>query len=289
VTARSPSRRQDAAARARRRLGALIDAARPPVLRLPVVRELRCARFRRLRPLADGRQHGIPIVRHYWGRFLDRHRAAIRGCGLEIGTTATIRRYGGAALAHADALDLAPHDPEITIVADLTDAGAIPSDAYDCFVNQFTMHLVYDLDSALYHSLRILRPGGTLLVNFPSVEYLFARGLDMGTGAPLFVHWQFTPLQVENLLRRSGLGDADCELELFGNLFARIAYEMNVPAEELTRAELEHVDPGHPLLICVRVVKPEGWDVPAPPRREPWLPAVTPVHWNPVTGHYARD
>jgi SAM-dependent methyltransferase len=256
-------------------------------MRMPLVRQVRCVQFRRLRPIAGGRQQGLPIVRYFWARFLDKHRNDIRGRGLEIGTTATIRNYGGAALVHADAIDLAPHSPEVTVVGDLTRADNVSADTYDCFVNQFTMHLVYDLESALYHSFRILRPGGTLLVNFPSVEYCFARGLDMGTGGPLFVFWQFTPLHVENLLRGAGLGDGDFELEVCGNLFTRIAYEMNIPAEELTRAELEYDDPGHPLLICVRAVKPDDWQPARPEPRSAWVPDVTPARWNPVTGHYA--
>ena len=256
-------------------------------MRLPLVRQLRCAQLRRLRPLADGRQQGLPIVRYYWARFLDKYRSDIRGRGLEIGSTSTIRHYGGGALTHADAIDLDAHSPEITVVADLTQADEVASDMYDCFVNQFTTHLIYDLDSALYHSLRILKPGGTLLVNFPSIEYCFSRGLDMGTGAALYVFWQFTSLQVENLFRRAGLSDSDFELELYGNLFTRVAYQMNMPAEELTAAELDYVDPGHALLICVRAVKPSGWDVPRPEHLTPWVPSVTPARWNPVTGHYA--
>ncbi len=255
--------------------------------RWPVFRQLRCAQFRRMRPLADGRHRGTPVVRHYWTEFLTKHQEDIRGHGLEVGTTETIRRFGGARLASADAIDLERHSPDVTVVADLTAADEIPSDAYDCFVNQFTMHLVYDLDSALYHSLRILKPGGTLLVNFPSVEYLFERGLDMGTGAPLFVFWQFTPLQVENLLRRAGLEAEDFDVELYGNLFTRIAYQMNMAAEELTAGELGHVDAGHPLLICVRAVKPPEWPDRKPERCEPWVPDVAPVRWTPEAGHYA--
>jgi hypothetical protein len=261
--------------------------SRARLVRLPLVRRLRCVQFRRMSPLRDGRQHGIPIVRHYWEDFLVRHRDDIRGRALEVGTTETVRRLGGAAVARADGLDLAPHAPDVNVVADLTDADAVASDTYDCFVNQFTMHLIYDLESALYHSLRILKPGGTLLVNFPSVEYCFRDGLDMGTGAPLFVFWQFTPLQVENLLRRASLTRGDFELVLYGNLFTRVAYQLNLPAEELTRAELEHVDPGHPLLICARAVKPAEWSASRPERREPWLPETAPARWDPVRGHYA--
>ena len=254
--------------------------------RLPLVRQLRTSQLRRLSPVGKGRQRGTPIVRYYWGRFLERHRADIRGTVLEVGTTATVRQYGGDAVSRADALDLAPHSPEVVVVADLTRADHVPADQYDCFVNQFTMHLIYDVDAALHHSIRMLKPGGVLLVNFPCVDYYFPKGLDMGTGAPVFLHWWFTPIQVENLLRRAGLASDDYSMEISGNLFARVAYQMNLPAEELAREELQHADPGHPLLICVRVVKPPYWAATKPLYRDPWLPEVTPSAWNPRTGHY---
>ncbi len=255
--------------------------------RLPVIRQLRCIQFRRLQPLGNGRQRGTPIVRYYWARFLQEYQSDIRGEALEIGTTATIRQYGGPALVRADAVDLTAHSHEINVVADLTRADDVPADRYACFLNQFTMHLIYDVDAALYHSIRILKPEGVLLINFPCLDYYFPDGLDMHTGAPLFMYWWFTPIQVENLLRRAGLSHTNYTIEVFGNLFTRIAYQMNMPAEELTGHELEYVDPGHPLLICVRVVKPRNWQPPKPQYRNPWLPDVAPAEWNPETGHYA--
>lgn len=254
---------------------------------LPGIRHLCCLAFRRLQPIGNGRLRGTPIVRHYWARFLERHRHDVRGAALEIGTTATLRQYGGQAVTRADAIDLNAHSPEITVVGDLSRADHLPPDTYDCFINQFTLHLIYDVEAALYHSIRMLKPGGVLLANFSCVDYAFPRGLDMGTGARLFVHWCFTPIQVENLLRRAGLTEADFELEICGNLFARVAYQMNLPAEELTARELAYLDPGHPLLICVRVVKPASWHATKPDYRTAWLPEVTPALWNPVTGHYA--
>lgn len=254
---------------------------------LPVIRQLRCIQFRRLHPVGYGLQRGTPVVRHYWENYLQRHSADIRGTALEIGTTSTLRRLGGEGVASADAMDLAAHSPEITVVADLSRANRIPADRYDCFINQFTMHLIYDVEAALYHSVRILKPGGVLLVNFPCVDYYFPRGLDMGTGRPLFVYWWFTPIQVHNLLQRTGLSEADYALDVRGNLFARVAYQMNMPAEHLTRRELEYADPGHPLLICARVVKPASWQRPKPRSFASWTPDTTPAVWNPRTGHYA--
>ena len=133
--------------------------------RLPVLRQLRAIQFRRLRPLGDGRQSGTPIVRYYWDQFLQRHRADIHGTVLEIGTTSTVLKYGGNTIEQADAMDLKAHDPEITVVSDLSRADNVPSDHYDCFVNQFTTHLIYDVEAALYHSIRLLKPGGVLLIS----------------------------------------------------------------------------------------------------------------------------
>jgi glycosyltransferase involved in cell wall biosynthesis len=265
----------------------LLRTARSRGLALPVIRQLRSLQFRRLKPLGRGRQAGTPVVRYYWDRFLRQHRSDIRGTVLEIGTTATVRQYGSAAVTQADAIDLAAHSPEVTVVGDLARAEHIPEDRYDCFINQFTTHLIFDIEAALFHAVRILKPGGVMLVNFPCVDYYFPRGLDMGTGEPLFMYWWFTPIQVENLLRRTGLVGEDYCLTIYGNLFTRIAYQLNLPAEELSRGELEMDDPGHPLLICARVVKPDNWSGQKPAYRDPWRPDASPAAWNPETGHYA--
>jgi SAM-dependent methyltransferase len=241
-----------------------------------------------MHPLAGGAARGTPIVRYYWARFLVAHRGDIRGVALEVGTTATIKKYAPTALDRADALDLVAHSPEVSVVADLSRASHLPADTYDCFVNQFTMHVIYDVEAALHHSLRVLKAGGVLLINFACLDYYFARGLDMQTGAPLYVHHWFTPIQVENLLRGAGLSSGDFEIRVFGNLFAQIAHQLNMSAEELTERELDFVDDGYPLLICARAVKPADWAARAPKPKTPWLPDATPARWDPVTGHIPR-
>ena len=57
----------------------VVRSLRARVMRLPVVRQLRCVEPRRVRPLGDGRQQGLPIVRYFWAQFLEQHRVDIRG------------------------------------------------------------------------------------------------------------------------------------------------------------------------------------------------------------------
>lgn len=253
----------------------------------PVIRHVRGMALRRLRPFGAGRHEHLSVIRYYWADFLEQHRVDFRGRALEIGETATIRYYGGAALAQADALDLAPHSPDVRVVTDLARADAVPGAQYDCFLVQFTNNVIFDIEAALYHAIRFLKPGGVLLTNFWCTDFYFANGLDMGTGAPLYMHWFFTPIQVENLLRALGLEAADYQLAVYGNLLTKSAFLMNLPARELTADERDFRDPGQPLLICARIVRPVHWAVKAPPLRDPsWLPSGAPLQSHPTTGHY---
>jgi len=178
----------------------------------------------------------------------------------------------------------------VRVVADLSRADHVPSDGYDCFVNQFTTSVIYDIEAALYHAVRLLKPGGVLLINFWCVDYYLHRGLDMGTGAPLYMHWWFTPIQVQNMLRALALGDQDFRLDTYGNLLTRMAFLLNLPAKELTHQELTTVDPGQPLLICARIVKPVNWAATMPTYRAPaWTPSVEPDQLHPETGHYGHE
>jgi hypothetical protein len=176
---------------------------------------------------------------------------------------------------------------EAQTVGDLSRADHVPADTYDCFVNQFTTAVIYDLEAALYHAVRILKPGGVLLINFWCLDYYLHRGLDMGTGEPLYMYTWHTPIQVHNLLHGLALTESDYQLEIYGNLLTRMAFLLNLPAEELTRSELDHVDPGQPLLICARVVKPIGWQPAKPLYRTPvWKPDCEPHRLGQATGHY---
>ncbi len=253
----------------------------------PIIRNLRAIRFRQLKPFGAAQSEAMSVIRYYWADFLEQQRADFRGKGLEIGETATIRYYGGDRLTQADAIDLTPHSPEVRVVADLCRADNISSDQYDCFLVQFTTNVLFDIEAALYHAIRLLKPGGVLLTNFWTTDFYFYNGLDMGTGAPLYMHHWFTPIQVVNLLHGLGLNDTNSRVRAYGNLLTKMAFLLNCPAREFTTHELDHVDPYQPLLICTRIVKPVNWQASKPVYREPaWLPPSKPLQFHPQTGHF---
>ena len=254
----------------------------------PLIRHLRALHLRRLAPLGKGRHGDLSVIRYYWADFLEQQRADVTGHALEIGETATIRYYGAGRLTQADALDLSAHSPEVRIVADLARADHVPGEQYDCFVLQFTNNVIFDITSALYHAIRLLQAGQRVVDQLLVHRFLLpAMDLDMGTGAPLYMHWFFTPIQVENLLHSLGLTTGDYTLKIYGNLLAKTAFLMNLPVRELTAHERDTYDPGQPLLICARIVRPNDWRCTKPTAQDPhWLPAAAPLVAHPETGHY---
>lgn len=256
----------------------------------PVIRHARALSMRRQQPYNAGASDQLSVIRYYWADFLENHRADIHGQGLEIGETSTLRAFGSDRLTESHALDLAPHNPDVRMVADLSRADHLPGDQYDCFIHQFTTAVIYDLPAALYHAVRLLKPGGVLLINFWCVDFYLHRGLDMGTGAPLYMyHWP-TPIGVHNIFHDLALTEDDYQMSVYGNLLTRLAFLLNMPAREFTTAELDHRDPGQPLLICVRLVKPDDWAATRPRYRSPkWQPHETPALLSSVTGHYGDE
>jgi peptidoglycan/xylan/chitin deacetylase (PgdA/CDA1 family) len=208
--------------------------------------------LRRLGPHSPawGLERGLPIDRHFVERFLDRHRADIRGRVLEMKDAGYTERFGGSAVTERAVLDIDRDNPRATLVADLARADAIPTDTFDCFILTQTLHVIHDVRGALHHAHRILAPGGVLLCTLPAVARISLEdgGLDGGD------HWRFTEASVRRLFAER-FDPATFSVEVTGNVLVATAFLHGLAAHELSPAELEHIDPWHPLLFCVRAVK----------------------------------
>ncbi len=220
-------------------------------------------KLRRVKPFDSGQALGTPIIRHYWDDFLAKHRADIRGAGLEIGNVHTLKKYGGAAMHRTEALDLAP-SAEATIVADLSRASELPGEQFDVFINQYSMHVIPNDLGALYHSVRLLKPGGVLLINFVGhSSYLGVDGDAQSVSGTQVWHW-YTPAKVRHMLAAVGLGPADYQLAAYGSYRGLLTYFYDLPAEAMSPEERAHRDADCPLLVGVRAQRPAGWAAPAP-------------------------
>jgi SAM-dependent methyltransferase len=205
--------------------------------------------LRRTRPLSScwGEDRGTPVDRYYIERFMQEHRADIRGRVLEVKESEYTRRFGRE-VERADVLDIDDRNPQATIVADLTAADAVPSETFDCFVLTQTLQFIYDSRGAVRHAWRVLRPGGVLLATVPATS----RVINSVPGQRDY--WRFTESSCTELFGER-FGPARVSVRGRGSVLTCIAFLSGLAREELSRDELEADDPDFPVLITVRAVK----------------------------------
>jgi SAM-dependent methyltransferase len=204
--------------------------------------------IRRTTPLSEhyGRDRGTPVDRFYIEQFLTAERAAITGRVLEVLNRDYTERFGSA-LERSDVLDVDPGNADATIVADLAAADAIPTGSFDCFILTQTLQYVYDLEAAVAHSHRILRPGGTVLCSVPTVSRIGRLELPSE-------YWRLTAAACARLFGDAFAG-GEVTVRARGNVLAAVAFLMGMAAEELSKRDLERDDPFFPVVVTVRATK----------------------------------
>lgn len=191
-----------------------------------------------------GYDRGSPVDRYYIERFLAERRAAITGRVLEVKDAGYTTRFGSG-VTQADVLDVDRANERATIVGDLQALDGVADATFDCFVLTQTLQLVYDLEAAVGHVHRILRPGGTLLATVPVVSRV------MTMPGRFDDYWRFTQASCERLF--GGFGDV--EVVSYGNVLASTAFLRGLAADELPRRDLDVVDPDYATLLGVAARK----------------------------------
>jgi SAM-dependent methyltransferase len=204
--------------------------------------------IRRTTPLSEhwGRDRGTPVDRYYIERFLAEERAAIRGRVLEVMNANYVERFG-VAVERQDILDIDPANEAATIVADLAAADSVPSELFDCVILTQTLQYIYDLEAAVKHVHRILRPGGTLLCTVPAISRIARLQLESE-------FWRLTPAACSRLFGEVFAG-GHVAVRGHGNVLTAVAFLVGMAMEELSPRELNRDDPFFPLLVTVRATK----------------------------------
>jgi len=217
----------------------------------PPVGHVQFGDLRRVTPLSQqfGYDRGLPIDRYYIEGFLDCHRQDIRGHVLEIGDDAYTREFGGEQVVTNDVLHVVEGNTMATIVADLTCADHISSNTFDCIILTQTLHLIYDIRSAVQTPHRILKPGGILLATVPGISQISQD--EWGESW----YWAFTILSIQRLFEER-FPVENINVQAYGNVLAATGFLQGLAVEELNQRELDYYDPHYQVLITLRAVKP---------------------------------
>lgn len=218
---------------------------------LPLDRVTDFSQLRRVKPYRPsfGWFRGRCIDRVYIEQFLSRNHHDIRGRCLEVGENQYMSRYASTRIAKAEVLDVLPRQ-DVTVVADLTNAPAIPSASFDCILCTQVLMYIYDVRAAVDTIFRILAPGGVALVTVAGISQIAPPSM-MAEGGEF---WRFTRASAQRLFA-DVFGEENITVESFGNVLAATAFLHGLVAAELTAEELAFNDPDYPLTIAVRAIK----------------------------------
>jgi SAM-dependent methyltransferase len=199
-----------------------------------------------------GWERGTPIDRYYIEQFLKAHSTDIRGDAAEVYDRAYTDRFGSD-VTSVSVVDIDPSNPRATTIADLAAADSIPDNSFDCFILTQTLQYIFDSKAALGHIFRILKPGGVLLASVPICSRVDNEA----------EYWRFTQHACTRLFGEV-FGPENICVDARGNCVAAIAFCAGLAAEELREHELDCVDPGYPILACIRAQKRKAGETALP-------------------------
>ncbi len=220
-------------------------------LQWPPVGTLRFGSFRRVTPISPifAIDRGLPIERYYIEKFLTENATDIRGRSLEMGDDFYIQKFGKERVDKVDVLSVV-ESPHATIIADLTCADHIPSNSFDCIIFTQSLQMIYDMQTALNHLYRILRPGGVLLLTSHGISKIGRRlGKDKWGE-----YWHITSQSAERLFADT-FPNAEVQVGSYGNVLAAMCALHGIASEEISSKELDHVDQDFEVIVTVRAVK----------------------------------
>lgn len=196
-----------------------------------------------------GGDRGTPLDRYYIESFLQRHANDIRGRVAEIGDNVYTLRYGAERVERTDIIDSPQSaNPHATVRFDLQNQDAVEAGRFDCLIVTQTLHMVYDVHSALATIHRALAAGGVVLATVPGITSIDAYD------GPEKWFWAMTQSAARRLFEER-FGTSAVEVQQFGNVLAATAFLQGLAFEEIDRASLDVVDPLYPVITGIRATK----------------------------------
>lgn len=217
---------------------------------IPGTGKVRMGDWRRTSPLSHefGYDRGGPVDRYYIENFLEENADSIKGHVLEIGDNAYTHAYGKEKIIKSDVLHIDASNPGATIVGDLSHAGHVASEQFDCIVLTQTLHLIYDFKAALYHCHRLLKHGGVLLMTVPGISQI-----DYGEWGDTW-YWSFTGKAIQKLLSEY-FNPVDTLVQTHGNVLAAAAFLYGMGQHEISDKEKDENDPHYQVIITAKAIK----------------------------------
>ena len=186
----------------------------------------------------------MPVDRFYIETFLNENNCYIKGNLLEIADDFYSKKFGTEVEAF-NILHFDSNSKKATIIGDLASPENLPSNFTDCFICTQTLNFIYDIKTAVYGIKQLLKEGGTALITLAGLSQISRYDMDRWGD-----YWRFTSLSAEKLFSEV-FWKENISIKTYGNVLSSIALLEGLSVDELTKDELEFVDPDYQMIIAV--------------------------------------
>lgn len=213
-------------------------------------------KYLRIKPVSRffGFDRGLPIDRYYIEKFLSENSQFIKGVVLEIAELTYTRKFGGGKVKKSLIFNIKENWSGADILGNLATGEGVKENLVDCFIMTQTLPFIYDVSSAVKNAVKILKPGGSLLVTVPGITQI--SRYDMSRWGQ---YWSFTNLSLRKLFEEV-VPPSCITIKTYGNVKSSACFLYGFAQHELTRKELEYQDLDYQLVIGAVIKKPEQID-----------------------------
>ena len=202
-----------------------------------------------LTPLSKycGFDRGLPVDRYYINQFIQDNQSIIRGNILEFLEPTYSRIRSGDQRSSISIIDIDPMNKEANIHGDIRNLYDVENDFFDCIIATQVLQFIDNVDAAIHEMLRILKPGGVLLITVPCCSRIDPiSGVDGD-------FWRFTKASFSYLFKDHTRHCIDVRNE--GNFYSCTSSLAGYSVEDCSIRKLQVKDDSYPLIITCRVVK----------------------------------
>lgn len=196
-----------------------------------------------------GFDRGLPIDRYYIEKFLSENKDFIKDVTLEIAESTYTKKFGGENVKKSLVLNVKNHS-KVDIIGNLATGTGVRKNLVDCFIMTQTLPFIYDIHNAIINAVKILKPGGCLLVTVPGITQI--SRYDMNRWGQ---YWSFTDLSLRKLFEEI-VPSYYITTNTYGNVKSAAYFLYGFAQDELTHEELDYHDPDYQVIIGAVIKKP---------------------------------
>ena len=170
------------------------------------------------KPLSNvfGLDRGVPIDRYYIESFLYKNRYLINGDVLEIADSFYTKKFGDDKVNNSFVFSN-EKAPGVDFVGDLVSGTGVKENIVDAFIMTQTLPFIFDMNAAVKNAIKMIRPGGHLLITVSGITPISGRGGLRRAADPRHAHGAKLPFGVPpHRSHRSGVAQAHARVRSEG-------------------------------------------------------------------------